>query len=169
MKKGVAYVLKRRGAKNLWNESSVLTEFMRAQVQTFWNAFLTRACTQDLMVDPAISYNSLRVENYILHSLNDCFQNSRGSLYERIKDLFFPKERDGFDPLFCLLEIRRDKDSIILPVRRSNNPGENPPYISIRYEQVTQAGLNLLNFAVIPVKTPPQRQEEPQSFRHLST
>ena len=39
------------------------------------------------MVDPAISYNSIRVENYILHSLNDCFQNSRGSLYERIKCL----------------------------------------------------------------------------------
>ena len=142
-------------------------------IATFWRAFLTRACTQDLIGNPAISYNSLRVGDYLLHSLNESFKNSieYGSLYERIKDLFFPKERDGFDPLFCLLEIRRDKDSIILPVRRSNNPGENPPYISIRYEQVTQAGLNLLNFALIPimgVKTPPQRQGEPQSFRHLS-
>lgn len=67
-------------------------------IATFWNAFVTRACTRDLMGNPAISYNSIRVENYILHSLNDCFQNSRGSLYERIKDLFFPKERDCFDP-----------------------------------------------------------------------
>jgi len=69
-------------------------------IATFWRAFLTRACTQDLIGNPAISYNSLRVGDYLLHSLNESFKNSieYGSLYERIKDLFFPHERDGFDP-----------------------------------------------------------------------
>ena len=91
-----------------------------------------------------------------------------GSLYERIKDLFFPKERDGFDPLYCLLEIRRDSSSIILPVRRANKSGKNIPYISLDYEQVTESGMNLLNFALIPVEKPPQRQVEPVSIRNLS-
>ena len=118
-------------------------------IATFWRALQVRFCTQNLIQNPEIWYNSLTVNrHYNVHLEKQ--ENQEFAL------AFEKDQKEGLDPIMR-------KKSFFVALRKKEQRKHPAPWVLPKLPTVTEAGMNLLNFAIIPIpriESPPQRRGE---------